>query len=102
MGSLPSPLLRLDNCLQTHLKGHFPLLFQVCLVADQHHHDLSRVELLLQVLQPLLNFAKGILKKENGPSGRLGVLPQPSQKRQGRCRWPPHVKYGPTDSPKES
>ena len=65
LGSLPSPLLRLDNCLQTHLKGHFPLLFQVCLVADQHHHDLSRVELLLQVLQPLLNFAKGILKKEN-------------------------------------
>ena len=64
--SLPSPLLRLDDSLQTHLKGHLPLLFQVCLVADQHHHDLSRVELLLQVLQPLLRFAEGILKKENG------------------------------------
>lgn len=49
---------------QCYLEGHLPLLAEVRLVADQHHHDFSREELPLQVLQPLLSLAEGILKKE--------------------------------------
>lgn len=48
-----------------HLEGHFPLLAEIRFVADQHHHYLSWMELLLQVLQPLLGLVKGILKRQN-------------------------------------
>ena len=64
-GPSPLPHQGHKDSLQAHLKGHLPLLVEVCLVADQHHHDFSRVELLLQVLQPLLRLAEGILRKEN-------------------------------------
>lgn len=62
-GSLLSPPGDIMTRPQCYLEGHLPLLAEVRLVADQHHHDFSREELPLQVLQPLLSLAEGILKK---------------------------------------
>lgn len=47
---------------QSYLQRHLPLLAEVRLVADQHHQDLPRGELLLQLLQPLLSLAEGLLQ----------------------------------------
>lgn len=67
---------------QFYLEGHLPLLAEVRLVADQHHHDFSREELPLQVLQPLLSLAEGILTKERRTSDRsMGSLHQLSRDR---------------------
>lgn len=63
-GSLLPPPGDIMTRPQFYLEGHLPLLAEVRLVADQHHHDFSREELPLQVLQPLLRLAEGILKKE--------------------------------------
>lgn len=84
--------------LQSHLKGHLPLLAKVQLVANQHHHHVTQAELLFQVLEPLLRLEEGILRKERGPSGRPGGPPlpprPPPRERKGRCqKRPPRAKH---------
>lgn len=48
---------------QAHLEGDLPLLVEVRLVAHKHHHGFSGGDLPLQVPQPLLSLAEGILKR---------------------------------------
>lgn len=58
-----SPLLLWghDDPAQSYLEADLALLPEVRLVADQHDHYVSRRQLLLQVLQPLLSLAEGVL-----------------------------------------
>ena len=66
-----------------YLERHLPPLADVRLVANQHHHDLPRGRLPLEVLQPLLGFAEGILtkKKHERHTNLTGALHRLSQQR---------------------
>lgn len=77
-----------------YLEGHLPLLAKVRLVADQNHHDFSREEIPLQVLQPLLSLAEGILKKEKKTSDKsYGHSSSALPGKEKQSPWPHCIKH---------
>lgn len=84
LGLLPFPPGDLMTHLQPYLKRDLPLLPEVHLVANQHHYNFSGEELLLQVLQPLLSPAEGILKtkRTSDKTYRRFSSASPKQKKQ--------------------